>query len=143
MTQLVQQPFLNMEIVDNCASAQHLVGVDKVGIYLIKVGPLEDLMVTRVYRCGECRDWRSAEATNELVVTSCFILDVEVELLQICGTLLMAIILQFALCLHELHRLMISVDDCLLLENVMPPLAAGLYNGVHFFVVSRVLTDDI
>jgi hypothetical protein len=55
----------------------------------------------------------------------------------------MEVILQFSLCLHELHRLMIIVDDCLLLKNVMTPLAASLYNGVHFFVISRVLTDGI
>ena len=68
---------------------------------------------------------------------------VQVELLQVCGPLLMAVILQFSLCLHELQWLMISVDDCLLPKNVMSPLAVGLHNGVHFFVVSRVLTDNI
>jgi hypothetical protein len=47
------------------------------------------------------------------------------------------------LCLHELQRIMISVDDCLIPKNVMPPLVVGLYNGVHLFVVSGVLTDDI
>jgi hypothetical protein len=66
-----------------------------------------------------------------------------VELLQVCEPLLMAVILHFSLCMHELHRLMINVDDYLLPENVMPPLVAGFHNGVHFFVVSRVLTDDI
>jgi hypothetical protein len=55
----------------------------------------------------------------------------------------MAIIMQFDLCLYELQRLMISVDDCLLPENVMPPLAVGLYNGVNFFVVSGVLKNNI
>jgi hypothetical protein len=55
----------------------------------------------------------------------------------------MAVIMQFSLCLHELQWLMISVDDCLLPKNVMSPLAVGLHNGVHFFVVSRVLTDSI
>jgi hypothetical protein len=73
----------------------------------------------------------------------CLILDVEIELLQVCGPLMMAFILQFSLCLHELHRLMISVNDCLLPENVMPALEAGLYNGVHFFVVSGILIDII
>jgi hypothetical protein len=86
---------------------------------------------------------RSAEAINDMVGASYFILDVEVELLQVCGPLLMVVILQFSLCLHELQWLMISVDDCLLPKNVMSPLAAGLHNGVHFFVVSRVLTDNI
>jgi hypothetical protein len=55
----------------------------------------------------------------------------------------MVVILQFSLCLHELQWLMISVDDCLLPKNVMSPLVAGLHNGVHFFVISRVLTDSI
>jgi hypothetical protein len=76
--------------------------------------------------------------STTVIGTSCFILDVEVELLQVCGPLLMVVILQFSLCLHELQWLMISVDDCLLPKNVMPPLA-GLHNGVHFFVISRVL----
>ena len=54
-----------------------------------------------------------------MIGASCFILYVEVELLQVCGPLLMAIILQFSLSLHELQWLMISVDDCLLTKNVM------------------------
>jgi hypothetical protein len=78
-----------------------------------------------------------------MIRDSCFILDVEVEFLQVCGPLMMAIILQFSLCLHELQWLMISVDDCLLPKNVMSPLTLGLHNGVDFFVVSRVLTDNI
>jgi hypothetical protein len=55
----------------------------------------------------------------------------------------MAVILQFALCLHELQWLMISVDDCILPNNVMSPLTTFLHNGVHFFVISRVLMDNI
>jgi hypothetical protein len=78
-----------------------------------------------------------------VVGASCIILEVEMELLQVCGPLMMAIILQFTLSLHELQQLIIGVDDCLLPENVMPPLAEGLHNGVRFFVISRVLTDDI
>jgi hypothetical protein len=37
---------------------------------------------------------------------------------------------------------MISVDDCLLPENVIPPLETGFHNGVHLFFVSRVLTNE-
>jgi hypothetical protein len=55
----------------------------------------------------------------------------------------MAVILQFTLCLHEIQWLMISVDDCLLPKNVMSPLTAGLHNGLHLFVVSRLLIDNI
>jgi hypothetical protein len=36
-----------------------------------------------------------------------------------------------------------SVDDCLLPKNVMSPLEACLHNGVHFFVLSRVLRGSI
>jgi hypothetical protein len=55
----------------------------------------------------------------------------------------MAVTMQFALCLHELQWLMISVEDYLLPKNVMCPLVVGLHNGVHFFIVIRVLTDSI
>ena len=85
----------------------------------------------------------SNEAISDVIGALCFILHVEVELLQVCGPLLMAVILQFSLCLHELQWIMISVDDCLPPKNVMSPLVAGLHNGVHFFVVSRLLTDNI
>jgi hypothetical protein len=68
-----------------------------------------------------------------VIGASCFILDVEVELLQVCGPLLMAIILQFSLCLHELQWLMISVDDCLLPKNVMSPLVDRLAQWSTFF----------
>jgi hypothetical protein len=78
-----------------------------------------------------------------VIDASYFILDIEVEFLQVCGPLLMTIILQFSLCLHELQWLMIIVDDYLLPKNVMSPLAEGLHNGVHFFVVSRVLNYNI
>ena len=48
-----------------------------------------------------------------------------------------------SLSLHELQWLMISVDDFILPKNVMSPLALGLHNGVHFFVVSRVLGQHL
>jgi hypothetical protein len=54
----------------------------------------------------------------------------------------MAAILQFSLGLHELQWLVISVDDSLLPQNVMSPLAACLHNEVQFFVISRVLTNN-
>jgi hypothetical protein len=78
-----------------------------------------------------------------VIGASCLILDVEVELLQVCGPLLMAVILQFFVHLHELQWLMISVDDCLLPKNVMSPLEACFHNGVHLFIIIRVLTDSI
>jgi len=70
-----------VEISDSCVFYRHLVGVSEVRIYLIEVGPSRSLVVTRVYRCGECHEWRSAEVLNNSVGTSGLILDVEVEML--------------------------------------------------------------
>jgi hypothetical protein len=78
-----------------------------------------------------------------VVGDSCLILDVEIKLLQVCGPILMVVIMKFSLCSHELQRLMINVDNCLLPENVMPPLEVSFHNGVHFFVVIRLLMDGI
>jgi hypothetical protein len=55
----------------------------------------------------------------------------------------MVVILQFPLCLYELQRLVISVDDCLLSQNVMFPLMTCLYNGIHFLVIGGVFSDNI
>jgi hypothetical protein len=44
-----------------------------------------------------------AEAINDIVGTSCIILDVDMELMQVCGPLLMDFILKFSLFLHELQ----------------------------------------
>jgi hypothetical protein len=52
-------------------------------------------------------------------------------------------ILQIPLCLYELQRFVISVDDCLLSQNVMFPLMTGLYNGIHFLVMGGVFPDSI
>ena len=55
----------------------------------------------------------------------------------------MEIVLQLPLCLYELHRLVISVDYCLLSKNVMFPLVAGLYNGIHFLVIGGVFLESV
>jgi hypothetical protein len=143
MAYTTQQPILKIEIINNCLCTQHLVGGGKFWVYLIDLGPSRGLMAAILYHPGECHDWQSIEAISDVLGASCFILDVEVELLQLCGPLLMAVILQFSLCLHELQWLMISVDDCVLPKNVISPLATGFHYGLHFFIVSRVLTDSI
>jgi hypothetical protein len=102
MAQTTQQPILKMEIIDNYVCTQHLVGGGEVKVCLIELGPSICLMAARFYHCGECRNWWSTEAISYAIGASCFILDVEVELLQVCGPLLMAVILQFSMCLHEL-----------------------------------------
>jgi hypothetical protein len=78
-----------------------------------------------------------------MVGAPCIIIDVEIELMKICGPFMMAVIMKFSLCLHELQRLMISVDICLLPKNVIPRLVAYLYNGIHLFFISGVLTNSI
>jgi hypothetical protein len=56
--------------------------------------------------------------------------------------LLMVVILQFSLCLHEIQWFMICVDGCLLPKNVMSPLEVVFLNGVHLFFLSRVLMEN-
>ena len=73
----------------------------------------------------------------------CLILDVDMELLQVGGPLLMEVILQFPLCLYELQRLVINVYDHLFSHNVMFSLTTGLYNGIHFLVIGGVFPNNI
>ena len=63
---------------------------------------------------GECSHSRSTEAINDMICAPCLILDVDMELLQVGGPLMMVFILQLPLCLHKLKRLVIYVDDHLL-----------------------------
>jgi hypothetical protein len=65
------------------------------------------------------------------------------ELLQVGGPLVMAVILQFPMCLHELQRLVISVDDRLFSQNVMFPLTTGLENGINLFFIHGVFPNSI
>jgi hypothetical protein len=52
-----------------------------------------------------------------MIGAPCLIFYVDMELLQVCGPLLMAVILSFSLCMHELQRVFISVDDVGLLRG--------------------------
>jgi hypothetical protein len=70
-----------MEIINNCVCTQHLVGGGEVQVCLVELGPSRGLMAARVYHRDECHDWRSTEAIIDAIGASCFILDVEVELL--------------------------------------------------------------
>jgi len=65
------------------------------------------------------------------------------KLLQICGPLLMAIVLQLPLCLYELQGLVICVDDSFLPQNVIIPLSESLHNVIHIFVISGIFSDYI
>ena len=48
-----------------------------------------------------------------------------------------------SLCLYELQGLVIYVDDHFLPHNVMLPFMASLHNGIHFFVIRGVLSDNV
>jgi hypothetical protein len=56
---------------------------------------------------------------------------------------MMAIVLQIPLCLYELQGLVVCVDDRFLPQNVMLPLSAKLHNGIHFFVISGILSNNV
>jgi hypothetical protein len=55
----------------------------------------------------------------------------------------MAVVLQFPLCLYQLQRLVINVDDHLLSQTIMFPLTTGLHNGIHFLVIGAEILDSI
>jgi hypothetical protein len=65
------------------------------------------------------------------------------ELLQVGGPLMMAVVLQFHPCLYELQTLVVSVDDHLLSQNAMFPLTTCLYNGIHFLAIGGVFPNNI
>ena len=91
-----------------------MIGGGEVRISLIKLGSLRCLMPRGMEHGGECNHERSTEAINDTICAPCLILDVEMELMQVCGPLLMVVVLQLPLCLYEIQRLVINVDDCLL-----------------------------
>ena len=61
------------------------------------------------------------------------------KLLQVCGPLLMAIILQLPLGLYELQGPVVCVDDRFLPQNVMLPLSASCTMEYILFVISGIL----
>jgi hypothetical protein len=99
---------------DILTCAQELIGGGEVQILLIKLGPLRCLMPIGMEHDGEYYHEMSTEAINNGICAPCLILYVEMELLQVGGPLLMVIVLQLPLCLYELQRLVINVDDCIL-----------------------------
>ena len=100
-----------MKIGDSHACTQELIGGGEVWILLITFGPLKCPMSIGMEHSGECNHRRSTEAVTDTIGDTYLILDVEMELLQVGGSLLMVVILQFPLCLYELQRLVINVYD--------------------------------
>jgi hypothetical protein len=50
-------------------------------------------MPIRVKNCGEGHNWGSTEAVNNMVGVSLLVLNIQVELLQVCGPFLMVVIM--------------------------------------------------
>ena len=65
--------------------------------------PIKSLVPIGVENGGERHDWWSDETIYNIIGATLLVLDVQMKLLQICGPLLMAIILQLPLCLYELQ----------------------------------------
>jgi hypothetical protein len=134
---------MNVKISDSGACTQEMICGGVVQILLVKLGPLRCFMSTRMEHNGECSHRRSTEVVIDTIDDTCLILDVEMELLQVGGTLLLVVVLRFPLCSYELQRLVINVYDHLFPQNVMFPLKKGLYNGIHILVIGGVFPDNI
>ena len=79
-----------------------MVCVSELWISLVKVHPPHSLVPTRVEHSDQRHDRWSAEAINDIIGASFLILNVQMELLQVGGPFLMAIVLQIPLCLYKL-----------------------------------------
>jgi hypothetical protein len=131
-----------MKIGDNYTYTQEMIGGGEVWILPIKLGPLRCFVFIGMEHSGECSHKRLIEAINEMIGDTCLILDVEMELMQVGGPLLMVVVLQFPLCLYQLQRLVINMYDHLFSHNVIFPLMTRLYNEIHFLVIGGVFLDS-
>ena len=82
-----------MKIDDSHVCTQEIIGGGEVWIVLIKLGSLKCLMSIGMEHSGECSHERSTEVVSHMICAPYLILDVEMELLQVFGPLLMAVIL--------------------------------------------------
>lgn len=71
-------------------------------------------MPTGVDQSDQHHDPWAAEAINDIIGVSLLILNVQMELLQVCERFLMAIVLQLSLCLYELQGSVVCADYCFL-----------------------------
>jgi hypothetical protein len=100
-------------------------------------------VATIVEHDGYRHDRWSTEAICNIIGATLLVLDVQKKLLQICGPLLMVIVLQLPLCLYELQGSTVCLDDRFLPQNVMLPLSTSLHNGIHFFIISGILSNYV
>jgi len=104
-----------VKIGDICACTQEMISGGEVMILLIKLGTLRCIIPIGMEHDGEYIHGRSTKEINDMICAPFIILNVDMKLLQVCGPLCMAFVLQLPMCLYELQRLVINVDDCLLL----------------------------
>ena len=83
-------------------------------------------MPTRVENGGYGHDRWSAEAVCNIIGVTLLVLDVQRKFLQVCGPLLIVIVMKFPFCLYELQGLVVYVDEHFLPKNIMFPLSATL-----------------
>ena len=92
--------------------------------------PPSSLVPIRVEHSDQCHHWWSIEATCNIMGAAILVLNVQMEMLQICGPFLMVIVLQISLCLYELQGSVVCVDDHFFPQNVMLRLTIDLHNGI-------------
>jgi hypothetical protein len=117
--------------------------VVEIWIALVEKRPIRSLVPTRVEHGGYQHDRWLVEAVCNIIGVALIVLDIQMKLLHICGPLPMVIILQLPLCLYELQGSVVCVDDCFLPQNVMLPLSSSMHNGIHFFVISGIISNCV
>ena len=80
-------------INDSGTCTQEMICRSKVQILLKKFGPRRCFMSTGLEHSGECSHRRPTEAVSDMIGDTCLILNVDMELLQVGGPLLMVIVM--------------------------------------------------
>ena len=83
-----------MKIWNSVTLQEHLVCVVELWITLIEKRPIRTLVPTIVEHGGYRHDRWSAKEVCNIIGASLLVLDVQMKLLQICGPLIMVIVLQ-------------------------------------------------
>ena len=143
MSQVTWQGILEVKIRNWLTLQESIVCVAEFWITCVEKWPIRSLIPTRVEHSGQRHDGWSTEAVCNIIGAAFFVLNFQMKLLQVCGPLLMAIVLQLPLCLYELQGSVVCVDGRFFSQNVMLPLSTSLHNGIHFFVISGILLDCV
>jgi hypothetical protein len=84
---------MNLKMSDSGTCTQEIMCGGVVWILMVNLGPLRCFMSTGMEHSGECIHRRSTEVVNDTIGDTCHILDVDMELMQVGGPLLMVVIL--------------------------------------------------